>query len=285
MRRKKSLLVIVFALALMAGAQAWAVQRFPPPDFESGYTQPQMPFPAPRPDWREWLDLAVLLAALCVSSWIVIVKRSRRAMAALSIFSLAYFGFFRKGCVCPIGSIQNVTPCLTNPAYMLPVTTALIFILPLGFALLFGRVFCGGVCPLGAIQDVPLVWPVRLPDWLNRALGVAPFVYLGLGVFFAATQTMFIVCRYDPFVGLFRMTGTFGMLTTGGVLVALSTFIGRPFCRFLCPYGALLGIFSRFAWRQPSISPERCVRCSLCYDTCPFGAIREPTPEGLEEQT
>ena len=285
MRRNKILIAILFTFALLCAAQAWAVARFPPPDFESGYTQPQMTFPAPRAEWREWADLAVLLAALCVSSWIVIFKRSRRAMAALSIFSLAYFGFFRKGCVCPIGSIQNVAQCLANPAYMLPVTTALIFILPLFFALLFGRVFCGGVCPLGAIQDVPLVWPVRLPDWLDRALSVLPFVYLGLAVLFAATQTMFVVCRYDPFVVLFRMTGTFPILATGGALVVLSTFIGRPFCRFLCPYGALLGIFSRFAWRKPSISPERCVRCSLCHDVCPFGAIREPTPEGMEEPT
>jgi len=284
--RKRRLLAagVFLALTVLLCANGGAVERFPSPDFESGHTLPGTSHPPPRADWREAVDVALLAVALSAASWILLVKRSRKAMTVLSVLCLAYFGFYRRGCVCSIGAIQNVTAALADPDYYLPLTVALIFVLPIAFALLFGRVFCGGVCPLGAIQDVVLIKPVRLPPWLERALGVLPFVYLGVAVLYAATNTMFVICRYDPFVSFFRRSGPFHMLIAGGVVLALATFIGRPFCRFLCPYGALLGIFSRGSWRKASITPDDCIVCSLCAEACPFGAIRPPTPEAAEEE-
>jgi len=184
-----------------------------------------------------------------------------------------------------VGSIQNVSLAIARPEYVLPFTVVLIFALPLLFALIFGRVFCAGVCPLGALQEIVLVKPVRLPRWLAEALGVLPFVYLGAAVLFAATNTMFIVCRYDPFVPFFRLAGPLHMLLIGAGTLLLSTFIGRPYCRFLCPYGALLSMFSRFSWRKISVTPDECVVCSLCHDACPFDAIESPTPQGAVDES
>jgi len=129
-----------------------------------------------------------------------------------------------------------------------------------------------------------LIRPVRVPRPLARALGMVPYVYLGLAVLFAGTGTMFVVCRYDPFVGFFRLSGTLPMLLAGGVVLLLATVVGRPYCRFLCPYGVLLSLCSRFAWRRTSITPDVCVQCSLCEDACPFDAIRAPTPEAIREE-
>ena len=269
-----------------AGPALGAVERFPPPEFESGYELPTMPIPWPRVPWQEVADVAVLAGALSVAAWLVLRVRNRRAVQALSIAALAYFGFDRGGCVCPIGAIQHVARALADPTYAVPLTWALFFALPLVFALLFGRVFCGGVCPLGAIQDLVLVRPVRVPRWLDRALGLVPFAYLGAAVLFATASTdhdtLFIICRYDPFVSLFRLDGPFDMLVLGGGFVLLSAFVGRPYCRFLCPYGALLSLCSRWAWRRPSTTPDECIVCSLCEQACPFGAIQAPTPEGVE---
>ena len=273
------------ALALLVCTGAWAAQRFPPPEFESDYHMPTMTEPGPRPAWQEAADVGVMFAALCVAAWLALRKRSRRGIAWLSVFSLAYFGFYRGGCVCPIGAIQDVTLAIWDSTYALPFTVALLFALPLLFALLFGRVFCGGVCPLGAIQDVVLIKPLPLPKWLEEGLRVLPFVYLGAAVLFAATDTMFIICRYDPFVSFFRLSGPLHLLILGGCFLFVSAFVGRPYCRFVCPYGALLSLFSRWTWRRLSTTPDECVVCSLCEDACPFGAICTPTPEGAADES
>jgi polyferredoxin len=275
-----AILVTAMGWLFVATAEPPAAPRFPPPDFESNYQLPVTAWPAARATWRDFADVTVLALALSAAAWLALKKRSRTGMLALSVFSLVYFGFYRAGCICPIGAIENVTLALVDGHYAVPLVAVLFFALPLLFALLFGRVFCGGVCPLGAIQDVVLIRPVRLPLWLQEALGILPIVYLGAAVLFAVLDTMFIICRYDPFVAVFRLGGGFGMLIVGGIVLLAAMFIGRPYCRFACPYRVLLGLCSRLAWRHATITPDQCVVCSLCEGECPFGAIRRPTPEG-----
>jgi len=136
--------------------------------------------------------------------------------------------------------------------YVVPYFVIGIFVLPLLAALFFGRVFCGGVCPLGAIQEVVLVKPVTVPPRLDRALGACKWVYLAAAVGLAAAPVAyrdFVICRFDPFVSFFRFTGTFSMLLFGGLLLTVGLFVGRPYCRYLCPYGALLALMSRVLGR------------------------------------
>lgn len=265
-------------LSLLSGF-AYGAERFPPPDFESGYHHPKTTTPPPRARPLEYLDVAVLLAALGLASYFVLQKRSRRALGALSLFSLAYFGFYRQGCVCAIGSIQNVALGLFASGYRVPLTVTAFFLLPLLFALFFNRAFCAAVCPHGAIQDAVLLRPLKVPVWLEHTLGLLAYVYLGAAVMFAATGSAFILCEYDPFIALFRLTGSFEMVTLGICFLVIALFVGRPYCRFLCPYGVLLGLLSRVSKWRVTIYPDRCVNCRLCEDSCPFGAIREPTPE------
>jgi ferredoxin len=192
----------------------------------------------------------------------------------------AYFGFFRKGCICAVGSVQNVSLALFDSSYAIPLGALVFFILPLAAAVLFGRVFCSGVCPLGALQDIVLLRPLRLPRFLGHALGFLPVVYLGLAVLFAATGAGFLICRYDPFVSVFRLDGSCPILLFGAGLLGLGTVLARPYCRFLCPYGVLLGWLSRASFLHAAISPDRCVECRLCDDSCPVDAIRGPS-EGV----
>ncbi|HUV38716.1 MAG TPA: 4Fe-4S binding protein [Planctomycetota bacterium] len=343
---------------LLVASSLWGqYQRGDLPEFESDYRIPTTDHPLPEPgrlkgfglspDTFAVVDVGLLAAALVAATWIALRLRSRPAMVVLTIVCLAYFGFWRGGCVCPIGSIQHVARAVAGPrdvvkaspvegtcrfrlapgasvdvdtvvcvveeekttremranvkgtlaslesadgapvskgarlfrvaptadGYAVGWTVVAFFALPLLFALLFGRVFCAGVCPLGAMQDLVLIRPLTLPRWLARALGTLPWVYLGLAVLFAATNAVFIICRYDPFVPFFRLAGPMTMFIAGAAVLVLSTFVGRPYCRFLCPYGALLGGLSRVSWKSVTVTPDDCVVCGLCEDTCPFGAI------------
>lgn len=255
-----------------------AVERFPPPEFTTDYSLPRTIVPSPdSPAWQ-YVDTAVLVVSLAVGAYLVLAARSRRGVFYLSLFALAYFGFWRKGCICPIGAIQNVSLALFDGTYALPVTVAAFFLIPLAFSLFYGRIFCAGVCPLGAIQDLVLIRPLNVPRWLDRALRFFPYVYLSLAVLLAATATAFIVCEYDPFVAFFRLSGSTEMLLLGAGLLLLSMAIGRPYCRYLCPYGTLLACASRLSRQSVSIAPEKCVECRLCEEQCPFGAIEVPEP-------
>ena len=276
MRRLLNPLLWIVLLLLSAGTLV-AERRFPPPDFETDYSFPEHRDPPARAIALGYTDVAVLAAALGLASYLALKRRSRDGMLALAIGSLLYFGFYRKGCVCSIGSIQNVALAAADPAYALPWVVLAFFLLPLVFALFFGRTFCAGVCPLGAIQDLVVTRPIRIPRWLEEGLGLLPYLYLGWAVLLAATRTRFLICEYDPFVGFFRMDGPAGKILFGGVLLLLGLFVGRPYCRFLCPYSVLLRQAARLTRRHLTITPTECIQCQLCEESCPFAAIDQPT--------
>jgi ferredoxin len=275
------LALVALGLLVPAVPPLPAADRVRRPEFTSGYEEPTVQTPAPRSQLLEYADVAVLAACLTLSAWLAIRARSREGIFVLSVFSIAYFGFFRKGCICPIGAIQNIALALADPGYVVPRVAVAFFVLPLVTALAVGRTFCGAVCPFGALQDAVIVKPLRLPRWLSVPLGFLPVVYLGLAVLFAATGAEFIVCRFDPFVSFFRIGGSVEILALGAFFLLLGTVVARPYCRFICPYGVILGWLSRLSFLHTTISPDSCVQCRLCEESCPVDAIRAPDLQGL----
>ena len=260
-------------------AATWAAEfRFPMPEFSSGYQRPEMHTP-PSALIAPEMDLAILAGALALSAYAVLWRRSRNLVLAVAVFSVLYFGFYRKGCVCSVGSVQNVLNAFIGDHMPVPLIVSAFFALPIVVALFFGRLFCAGVCPLGAIQEVCAVHPVQIPRALELALGMFAYAYLGLTVVGIVTGTGFLICRYDPFVGFFRQGGSFNMLIAGGILLVIGLVIARPYCRFLCPYGILLRWASIFSRWHASITPADCIQCRLCESSCPYNAIVLPTPE------
>lgn len=277
--------LIFFFLMVLTLVAVNAQQRFPKPEFETGYEQPSTTTPEPRAAVLEFADVLVLFLVLSLATWLVLKKRSRRGILWLSVFTLLYFGFYRNGCICSIGSIQNVSLAIFDPAYKISITVLLFFLLPLVFALFYGRTFCAAACPLGAIQDLVVVHPVSVSSWVKKTLSFIPHIYLGLAVLFAATGTDFIICRYDPFVGIFRMDGPYTMIVLGIAFLLLGLFFARPYCRVFCPYGVLLGWMSRFSRRHMTITPSECINCKLCASSCPFDAIEAPSDEKLRTES
>ena len=278
MRKLKTIAALVGGWGI-----AQAQNRFPKPDFESGYQYPDLQYAVPNETLWVILDLLLLVALMGIVTWALYKKHTRGPIFWVSLISVGYFGFFREGCVCSIGSIQNIALALVDESYHLPLTVLLFFLLPILFAFLFGRVFCAGVCPFGALQELVNVKNYCISEAISAALKVIPWLYLIFAVLYAVTRSQFIICQFDPFIGIFRLGGDMGLILFGSLLLVMSIFTGRPFCRFLCPYGALLSLFSSVSIWKIKLTRKSCINCELCHNSCPVDAIRPPYANKLKE--
>jgi Na+-translocating ferredoxin:NAD+ oxidoreductase RnfG subunit len=159
----------------------------------------------------------------------------------------------------------------------------LVLLIPL-CVLLFGNVYCGYVCPFGALQElVGELRPARLvsdPDkrvW-RYARAVKYALLLLLAVLFALTRD-YAVLSADPLTTIFSTLRDWPILSTAVVILALSMVFRRFWCRNLCPAGAFLALLcgaKLFKTLSPPTAPRRCdlgVRVSseldcLCCDRC-----------------
>lgn len=258
-----------------------------------------------QPEWSgwPWLDLGMLAALLLLGAVMVWRHVHCRWFWIPAALTLGYFGFVRGGCICPVGSVANLSLGLAHPERV-GVATALMFLLPLVVALVMGRVFCVAGCPLGAIQHLlGGRRTIRLPRPLERMLRWFPWVALLATVWLAVQGACMLVCLLDPYKTAFFFgygwlhrainwmqagmaePGWFwvGSLTAWLILAAavLAGFwVYRPFCRFVCPYGVLLGGLATVAFKRRRIEQSLCVQCGVCERKCPVNAITRDAASG-----
>lgn len=250
-----------------------AQARFPAPEFE-GYTLPSMALEAEADD-ALGIRVAVLIVFLLLSGICFYRWRSRKAMVVVTAGGWAVFGYVAPPCPCPVGLFQNVAEAAGHDAAV-DIGILLLFAIPLACALFFGRLYCSGACPLGAVQEL-LHWKtIRVPRSLDRVLRMFPFLLLGVFTVWAVAGMGYPLCGFDPYLPLFLMSFPPGPMVLAFVFVVVGLFISRPFCRYICPYGVLLRCFARFSRTSPQLTREPCVDCRLCEQGCPNGAIIPP---------
>lgn len=146
--------------------------------------------------------------------------------------------------------------------------------------LLFRRAFCGYACPVGAISE----WTHRLgravglktrnvPRAVDTVLSVVKYLVLALLLVLTWRTGELVFRGYDPCYALISRHGediTFWAYVVSGALLLASMVWSVPFCRWLCPLGALLNPFSRFAWWRVKRSDIDCSGCSMCSRVCPM---------------
>lgn len=214
-----------------------------------------------------------ILLLLILSPIIINLKRSWLRYVLLGA-ALLFLGFYRGGCPCPV-TAHAQTAALLSSASPYWITPALLFVTVVLSAVLFGRFFCGYVCPLGAVQE--LMAMVRKKHLRLSRRTAALSVYLRMivfcGMLFAAWKTgSYHFRELDPFRTLFIFKGTIiAWLTLAGTLL-LSVFIQRPFCRFVCPLGGVLELLSRISFLKIHLTTA-CVSCKKCTSLCPVDAI------------
>jgi len=273
--------IILTAVFLLCFSGGFADARNPPPVFETDYTlpEPETPLPGISIAIENAIAVGVYAAFLLFAGLAVHYWRSRKILFGLAICSVAVLGFYMQGCPCPVGMFQNLVQAFVEPSATVPWTVIALFALPLLAALFWGRIFCSAVCPLGAVQELVAFKNLKIPDKYEHVLGLARYFSLGIGVFCVVVGLGYILCKYDPFVGIFRHSGLYHVLVFSGIVLITCFFIGRPFCRFLCPYGALLGLCGSLADRKVTVTPGKCDQCNLCEHVCPYNAILPPTTE------
>jgi len=262
-------------------------------EFKQDYTPIEYDY---KPFRMEVIDLVVLALVMGIGTWLSLKKKPSKWITTLILLALLYFGFFREGCICPVGSTTNFFMGLAHPELVGRVV-AVLFLLPLIFAFFFGRVFCASACPLGAIQHLlARKKPMMIPERLNIVLRLMPIPILFATVWGALRGGFFLACRLDVYKLLF-FTGYAwidqtllwlknalvepriiwaGDLISWGILLLtlfLGFFVHRPFCRFVCPYGVLLGIAAKLGLRHRVIKTSSCVSCVQCVKVCPVQAI------------
>jgi len=251
----------------------------------------------PMPEYMVFIDLGVLILLIFTGQYFVLKRKSAHSITVLMIITFVYLGFIRGGCICPVGIITNTTMGIISPDQV-GLAELVVFLAPLIIALIAGRIFCSAGCPLGAVQHLSpeKKKQYKLSSGLNKYLRIAPIIILILTIWFAVGRKTFIACELDPYKAIFftgqawfeqllgfiagrsmetRILFACGIVTWIYLLVimVIGYYIPRPFCRFICPYGVLLGIVSIFAFRRRRIEFSNCTYCKLCEMVCPTQAI------------
>lgn len=158
-------------------------------------------------------------------------------------------------------------------------TRSLIFTaILLGVTFLSGAWFCGWLCPLGFIQEwigklarLVRLPRLRLPNKVEIWVSVLRYILLGLS-FTGIALVLLLQTPYGSFMGVVDknmhfITDTAWILL--GVILFLSLFIDRPFCRYFCPEGAKYGILSLARVFTITRNSETCISCNKCNKACP----------------
>lgn len=271
--------------AFLAAGAVWAMSRAalagpPTTSFQLGTAKP-----APPPSLGERLatvftdaQLLLYLGFTLLAAVIFLLgkgKVRRRLRWGMLLSSLAVLGFYFGGCPCPVGSTTKLGQIFTSPVtYLVPFV---LFLIPTLAALFVGRIFCGWVCPLGAVQEVLGFWSRKrslVPKAVDRPLRYLKYLLLSGLVALAVLGLRFHWALYDPFKVIFTGTGTWIAIGLAAFFGVLSLLIYRPWCRYVCPLGAVLALASIVGLATKNSDPKKCVGCTLCMKACPLDAIR-----------
>lgn len=185
---------------------------------------------------------------------------------------------------CPFGAIESLYSNVVHGTFVWKITFSSYILLfaVIVIGIIFGKGFCGWICPFGSLQEWIRMLGAKLTKRKKSLLPAAvdeKMRYLKYGVVLLILIPTYITGRmvfenYDPFVAFFH----FGKNITRhlmpgyiilGVVIVFSLFIGRFWCRYFCPLGAVLGLINKISLFKIKRDSGTCTDCGLCDRKCP----------------
>ena len=189
---------------------------------------------------------------------------------------------------CPIGALQAI---IGSPAYRI---SLYVFGFISLFGVLLGRVVCGFLCPFGLVQDLLYKIPFKIKEknlpghkWLKyfRYVILVVFVVLLTSLIHDVTGTgspwyCEWICPSGTLLAgipLIAMSPDFQAaigfqffwkLSILIIILLLSVAYYRPFCKYVCPLGAIYGVFNPVSTYRLVVDPNKCVKCGMCQKAC-----------------
>ncbi|HUX27823.1 MAG TPA: 4Fe-4S binding protein [Terracidiphilus sp.] len=188
----------------------------------------------------------------------------------------------------PIAGLMNTKSfLLTGHVPSIHPAAMFLFMAFLLMSLLLKKSFCSWLCPVGTFSE--MLWKLgrkvfgrnlRLPRWADIPLRGLKYLLLGFFVFLIGEMSAeaiqeFMATPYGlvadvKMLNFFRDIGETAAVVIG-LLVLLSMLVQNFWCRYLCPYGALMGIASLFSPLKIRRDADACIDCGKCARACPSG--------------
>jgi len=186
----------------------------------------------------------------------------------------------------PIAGLMNLKYTLLT-GLVPEIHPAAMFLLAAFIAISFvaRKAFCSWLCPIGTLSE--WLWEggremfgrnVQAPRWLDIPLRGLKYLLLGFFAYAVASMTVadlqgFLTSPYGlvadvKMLNFFRRIGTTGAVVIGALVVG-SVFVKNLWCRYLCPYGALLGLVSLVSPARIRREAGTCIDCAKCAKACP----------------
>ncbi len=203
---------------------------------------------------------------------------------------------------CPIGALQST---VNSRSYNI---SLYVFGLISLFGVIFGRFVCGFLCPFGLIQD--LLFKISFVKKVQKLKGekfLRGIRFLILAVF-VIILPMFVIditglgkpwfCKYICPVGTLEggiplvlmnenLRAAVGFLFKWKVAILVgillfSIIIYRPFCRYICPLGAIYGVFNKISFVRYSVDDSKCTKCGVCQKNCKLNIKVYENPNSID---
>ncbi len=184
---------------------------------------------------------------------------------------------------CPFGGVETLLPWLNNKGTLCSLSTMNISIMiaVLIMTILFKRVFCSHICPLGAVLEWTgmltrkLGWKWKIPLRADLYLKFLKYIIVVIVLIITYKYSELLFRDFDPFYVLFSAGKGHGIeyfgISVTIIILLLNIIVPLSFCKYFCPLAACMAPFGKFGLVAIRRNKDSCTDCGLCNKACEWG--------------